>query len=225
MASEYFDAAGWTQRGPDAIRIKQGQRLAVTISYGTDEHTPWLIVLREEARKAGIELNLQLLDPATWGRQLQEKKHQIIVMSLSRGLTPSFWQAHHSDNAHKPNTNNVTNTDNPELDLLIEEYDQTSELEGRVSLAHEIQQIVADEASFLPLYTPTYVRETFWRWMKLPEWHSVRTVDDLNGGVFDPVGLGLFWIDEDEKAATLEARASGRTFPPIDIVDTTWRVD
>lgn len=224
-ASEYFDAAGWTQRGPDAIRIKQGQRLAVTISYGTDEHTPWLIVLREEARKAGIELNLQLLDPATWGRQLQEKKHQIIVMSLSRGLTPSFWQAHHSDNAHKPNTNNVTNTDNPELDLLIEEYDQTSELEGRVSLAHEIQQIVADEASFLPLYTPTYVRETFWRWMKLPEWHSVRTVDDLNGGVFDPVGLGLFWIDEDEKAATLEARASGRTFPPIDIVDTTWRVD
>jgi microcin C transport system substrate-binding protein len=224
-ANEYFDAAGWTQRGPDAIRVKNGQRLSVTISYGTDEHTAWLIVVREEARKAGIELNLQLLDPATWGRQLQEKKHQIILMSLSRTLTPSFWQAHHSDNAHEPNTNNVTNTDNPELDALIEEFDRTAELERRVALSHQIQRIIADEQSFLPLYTPTYVRETFWRWMKLPEWHSVRTADDLNGGVFDATSLGLFWIDEEEKAATLAAQASGRTFPPIDIVDETWRVD
>lgn len=223
-AGEYFDASGWTARGPDGIRTKSGQRLAVTISYGTDEHTPWLIVVREEARKAGIELNLQLLDPATWGRQLQEKKHQIIVMALSRGLTPSFWQAHHSDNAHKPNTNNVTNTDNPQLDTLIEEYDRASELERRVELSHEIQRIVAAETSFIPLYTSTYARETFWRWMKLPEWHSVRTVDERQG-IFDPVGLGLFWIDEEEKAATLAARASGATFPRIDIVDTTWRVD
>jgi microcin C transport system substrate-binding protein len=222
-ANDYFDAAGWSERGPDAIRVKNGQRLAVTISYGTDEHTPWLIVAREEARKAGIELNLQLLDPATWGRQLQEKKHQIILMSLSRTLTPSFWQAHHSDNAHEPNTNNVTNTDNPELDALIEEYDRTTELERRVALSHQIQLIIADEQSFLPLYTPTFVRETFWRWLKLPEWHSVRMVEDLRGGVFDPVTLGLFWIDEEERAATLEAQRTGRTFPPIDIVDTTWR--
>jgi hypothetical protein len=33
----------------------------------------------------------------------------------------------------------------------------------------------------------------------------------------------LFWIDEEERAATLEAQRTGRTFPPIDIVDTTWR--
>jgi microcin C transport system substrate-binding protein len=223
-ANAAFDAAGFTGRGPDGIRTKGNQRLAVTISYGTDEHSAWLIVVREEAKKAGIELNLQLLDPATWGRQLQEKKHQIIVMALSRTLTPSFWQAHHSDNAHKPNTNNVTNTDNPELDRLIEEYDRASELERRVELSHQIQRIVADEVSFIPLYTATYVRETFWRWMKLPEWHSVRVVDE-RAGIFDPVGLGLFWVDEEEKAATLEARAAGRTFPPIEIVDTTWRVD
>jgi microcin C transport system substrate-binding protein len=225
-ANSYFDAAGWTQRGPDAIRVKDGQRLAVTISYGTDEHTPWLIVVREEARKAGIEINLQLLDPATWGRQMQEKKHQIVLMSLGRSLTPSFWQSHHSDEAHEPNNNNVTNTDIPALDALIEEYDRTTELERRIALAHQIEQIISDEQSFLPLYTSTYVRETFWRWLKLPEWHSVRMVtESSNGGVFEPMSLGVFWIDEEEKAATLEARASGRTFPPIDIVDETWRVD
>lgn len=223
-ANEYFDASGWTQRGPDGIRMKDGQRLAVTVSYGTDEHSPWLIVVREEAKKAGIEINLQLLDPAAWGRQIQEKKHQIVVLTLGTGLTPSFWQAHHSENAHKPNTNNLTNTDDPEIDRLIDEYEKATDLDSRVQLSHQIQTLLADEVAFIPLYTIPYVRETFWRWLKLPETHGVRITDDTLG-VFDPVGSAVFWIDEDAKKETLEAQAAGRTFPPIDILDKTWRAE
>jgi microcin C transport system substrate-binding protein len=218
-ANRYFDAAGWTQRGPDGIRMKDGRRLSFTISYGTDDHSPWLIVVREEARKAGVELNLQLLDPAAWGRQIQEKKHQIVVLTLSTGLTPSYWQAYHSDNAHKPNTNNLTNTDDPELDRLITEYDRATDLETRTQLSHQIQRRIADIGSFIPLYNIPHVREVFWRWLKLPEHHGVRISDSI----FDPVGTGLFWVDEEEKQATLAARAAGRTFPPINIVDDTWR--
>jgi microcin C transport system substrate-binding protein len=221
-ANQYFDASGWTQRGPDGIRMKDGQRLAVSISYGTDDHSPWLIVVREEAKKAGIELNLQLLDPAAWGRQIQEKKHQIVVLTLGAGLTPSYWQASHSENAHKPNTNNLTNTDDPEIDRLIDEYEVATDLETRVDLSHRIQHLLADQVAFIPLFNIPYIRETYWRWLKLPESHSVRIADD-SLGIFDPVGLGLFWIDEQAKAETLEAQASGRTFPPVDIVDTTWR--
>jgi hypothetical protein len=48
--------------------------------------------------------------------------------------------------------------------------------------------------------------------------------------LFDPLSEnlrtdGLFWIDEDAKRETLEARASGRAFEPVSIVDETWRVD
>jgi microcin C transport system substrate-binding protein len=70
------------------------------------------------------------------------------------------------------------------------------------------------------------VRETYWRWLRLPEWRSVKTANE----VFAPLGHepyvgGLFWIDEDMRAETLAARAAGRTFPAVDIVDTTWRAD
>ena len=34
-ADEHFKAAGWTTRGPDGIRIKDGQRLAFSVTYGT----------------------------------------------------------------------------------------------------------------------------------------------------------------------------------------------
>ena len=220
-ANKYFDDAGWTQRGPDGIRVKNGQRLSVSISYGTDEHSPWLIVLREEAKKAGLELNLQLLDPAAWGNQVQQKKFQIVVLTLSTGLTPSYWQAYHSHNAHKPQTNNLTNTDDPELDKLITEYEAATTLERRVELSHEIQHIIHDICAFIPLYTIPSIRETFWRWMKLPPEHGVRTSGDL----FNPLDTAIFWIDEQEKEETLAAMKSGKTFPPINIVDKTWHVE
>ena len=153
-ANEYFDAAGWTERGPDGIRMKDGQRLAVTISYGTDEHSPWLIVVREEAKKAGIELNLQLLDPATWGRQMQEKKHQIIVMAFGRephAVVLASTIIPTTRTSRK--TNNITNTDNPELDKLIEEYDSATELErARRSSRTRSSRSSRTSSSFIPSY-------------------------------------------------------------------------
>ena len=37
----------------------------------------------------------------------------------ARLFVQAYWQGFHSDNAHKPQTNNITNTDDPELDKLI----------------------------------------------------------------------------------------------------------
>ena len=220
-ADEYFETAGWTERGPDGIRTRNGQRLSVRISYATDDHTPWLVILREEARKAGVELQLQLMDPATWGRQVGEKQYQITVLRFTTNATPSFWQGYHSENAHKPNTNNLTNTDDPEIDRMIEEYDAATTLEERIRLSWELQNRINDMASFIPLYKRPYIREVFWRWMKIPEAHATRT----SGEIFDPFNEGLFWIDEGARADTLAAMDQGRTFPAVDIVDTTWRVD
>ncbi len=221
LADEYLDEAGWTGRAADGIRTKDGQRLAIRVSYGTDEHTPWLVVLREEARKAGIELQLQLLDPSAWGTQVGEKSCQVVYLTFGTTLTPSPWQTWHSDNANMPNTNNITNTANPALDELIDRYDVATTLEERVSLAHEIQELVHETAAFIPTFKIPYVREAFWRWLKLPDHYGTRT----SGELFDPWLSGLVWIDEEEKAATLAAREEGRSFEPINIVDTTWRTE
>ncbi len=96
------------------------------MSYATPEFSPPLVLLREEAKKAGVELNLQLLDPSTWGTQIGEKKHEMTLLTFSTGLTPSFWQRYHSENAHKPQTNNITNLDDKALDKLIDEYENAS---------------------------------------------------------------------------------------------------
>jgi microcin C transport system substrate-binding protein len=222
LADQYFKDAGWTQRGPDGIRTKDGQRLEVRVSYASPDLSPQLVLMREEAKKAGLELNLQQLDPSTWGTQLEQKKHEIVMVGFSTGLTPSFWQHYHSENAHKPQTNNITNMDDPALDKLIDEYENASILDRRLELSHEIQEIVYETADYIPSYKIPYVREAYWRWIKLPESHGTRISSD---SITDPFSAGLLWIDEDVKKETLEARDAGRAFEPVTIVDETWRVD
>jgi microcin C transport system substrate-binding protein len=81
--------------------------------------------------------------------------------------------------------------------------------------------LIRDTASYVPLWKVPYIRETFWRWLQLPDHLATRT----SGEVFDPFGSGLFWIDADIEADTLAAKEEGRTFKPISIVDTTWQVE
>lgn len=218
LADRYFDDAGWTGRDSGGIRTKDGQRLSVRISYATDEHTPWLVVLREEARKAGIELALQLLDPSTWSNQLAEKSFQIIYVSRGTNLTPNPWQAWHSDNADKPNTNNITNTKDSVLDDLIDMFDDSTTLDERIALSHLIQERIHETASFIPAWKIPHIREAYWRWLRLPETHATRISEEI----FNPMVEGLMWIDEEARAETLEARQAGRAFPPLNIVDRTW---
>jgi microcin C transport system substrate-binding protein len=222
-ADQYFRAAGWGERGADGIRVKNGERLSLRISYSSDDHTARLVVLKEEARKAGVELTLQLLDATTAYKQVMEKKHQIAWMGWAGGLdvAPTYWEFYHSDNAHKPQTNNITNTADPALDKKIIAYRDATTQEERIRLAHEVEQMIHDNGAYIPGYKVPYTREGFWRWLKLPAAHGTRSSEQL----FDVFGLagGLFWIDEKEKEEVQKARILGTRFEPINIVDETWR--
>ena len=220
-ADEYLDASGFPNRGPDGIRMRDGQRLALRVVYSTQEHTPRLVLLREEAKKAGIELNLQLLDSSAAFKQILEKQHQVAWMAWGIGLTPRFWQHYHSENAHKPQTNNITNTDDPQMDALIMEYRAATNRETRVRLAHQLEQMVHESGVFIPTYKVPYTREAYWRWLRLPEHYASRTTE----AIFNPMVEGLFWIDEEIKAETLAAKDRGDTFEVVNIADTTWRIE
>jgi microcin C transport system substrate-binding protein len=221
-ADAHLRKAGWSERGPDGIRVKDGQRLSLRVTYSTGEHTPRLAVLKEEARKAGVELTLQLLDGTAWYKQIMEKKHQIAWMSWSGGgIAPEYWQFYHSENANKPQTNNVTNMADPVMDEKIMAYRAATDMPTRIRLAHELEQMVHDSGDYIPGYKVPYTREAFWRWLKLPAARGTRSTEL----VFDPFGGsgGLFWIDEDEKARVQKARLLGEKLEPIFITDETWR--
>lgn len=222
-AAQLLSDAGWTEFGSDGIRRKNGRRLEIRVTYYNSGHNDRLVVLAQEARKAGIDLQLRLLDPSAAFKQILENKHQAAWMGWSGGgLSPRYWQFYHSDNAHKPQTNNVTNTDNPEIDAKIDAYRKATQKEQRVRLAHELEQLVHDQGSFIPTFMVPYTREAFWRWLKLPEHYGTRTSDRL----FEPLGGsgGLFWIDEEQKARIESLKSDDQAMEPLMILDKRWAI-
>ena len=217
---ELMMASGW-ERGEDGIWTKGDMRYSVKVTYHFDPHTPRLVLLKEEAKKAGIEMNLQKLDSSTAFKLILEKKHDVAWMGWSTGIRPAYRQHFHSDNAHKPQTNNITNTDDPELDELIINYRDCIVPAGRIKLAHIIQEKIHEIGSFVPNYKVGYFRTAYWRWWKLPEVAATKNSD----GLFEPFGTGVFWLDADLKKETEEAMESDESFEPKTLIDTTFKVD
>ncbi len=219
-ADYYFNQSGWSNFGSDGIRTKGGQRLAFEVNYGAQHHTDRLVVIKEEAKKAGVELNLKLLDSAASFKQVLEKKHQIAWMAWSGGgLSPRYWEFYHSVNANKPQTNNITNYSDPELDKLIEAYRKELSKEKRVAQAHQLEQMIHDSAVMIPTTKVPYTRSAHWAWLKLPSFYGTKRTTSLTS-VF---GGGLFWMDTEYKDVVEKAKKEGNPLPSRTIVDDTWR--
>ncbi len=213
-------ASGW-RRGPDGIWEKEGKRFSVEATYGFEEHTPRLVVLKEEAKKAGIELLLQQSDPTAAFKKFLEKNFDVAWMGWSTSLRPQYWEHFHSINAHKPQTNNITNTDDPEMDKLIDAYRNSLDEKERIRLSLEIQQKIHDIGMFVPTFMVPYIREACWRWWRLPDPPGTRH----SGSLFDPFNSatgGMFWYDKKLHDETLDAMKSDRAFEPVTRIDQTY---
>lgn len=227
LSGEHLDRAGWSRRGPDGIRVKDGRRLCARVSYGNPAHTERLVVIKEEAKKAGIELTLQLLDSAAAFKTMLEKKHEIAYSGWSAQDKPEYWGQYHSANAHKPQTNNFSNTADPGLDRLIEAFRAEFDEDKQGELSREIQRRIWEAAAYIPTWKLPYFRIAYWRWLRWPKPPATRTSDDpiayclKESEAWD----GLYWIDQDAKNETEEAMRSGKTFPPVAAVDATYQTD
>ena len=222
-----LQSAGWTETDPDGIRKKNGTRLSLTISYGNPMHSDRLVILKEEARKAGIELQLKPLDSSSFFKQVLEKNHQIASLGWSGGgLSPEYREFYHSENAFKPQTNNIVNFSDPDMDQLIDAYRAELDRTKRIEMAHRMEQKVYDSAALIPTFKVPYFREAYWAWIKLPQDASLQSkyATRSSDSAADALGSGLFWIDLKEKNRIREWRREGKTLSgPVTIVDETWK--
>jgi len=218
----YMKKAGWV-RGADGIWVKNGRRFSVEVTYGSERHTQKLVVLKEEAKKAGVELRLSKLDPSAWFKKISESRQEAVWLGFGGGgFRPAYWQFYHSDNAHKPRTNNITNTDDPELDQLIMTYRNSLDAKERIALSVKIQEKVHDLGAFVPEAMRPYARQAYWRWWRLPEVPGAKHSGSLFS-VFDSFTGGLFWYDKARHEETKRAMRKGVGFAAVTRVDETYK--
>lgn len=228
LAREFFAKAGFTKTGPDGIlRNDKDQPLSLSITYTTAEHAQRLTLLREEAKKAGLNLELNLMDASAGFKSMLEKKHQSAWMAWSGGRYPAYWEHFHRVNANKPQTNNIMNIDDDRISALVEQYDKAFDFGKKAGLSRQIQERLYELASFVPAYQVPYTRAGAWRWIRLPKVPATPQSDllywPLDGSNSGYSFGGLLWIDEAAKAQTRAAIKGGQTFPPVTITDSTYQ--
>jgi microcin C transport system substrate-binding protein len=144
-------------------------------------------------------------------------------LGWSTGFRPAYWQHFHSDNAHKPQTNNITNLANLHIDSLIDEYRSSIVEKDRVRLAHLLEKEIADQVVFVPSTMVPFTRVGFWRWLKLPK--SIATKSSASVfNPFHPTQGGLFWIDAKSKNDSLSAKRGGEGFTANTLINDDYKV-
>ena len=208
-AEAAFALAGFNKKGKDGILINEaGKRLSFTLTINNGPLQEMYTLLQNEADKAGVEIILESLDPLTVYGKVMSKKHEAVAWAWGGGFSrkpESYWQFFHSKNA-LPGTNNLTNTADPELDVLIDNYTTTESETVAQSLSCQIQEKVAARYAYLPTWYCPYYRVGYWRWLCFPEAFNVMISDNA-------LDYGLYWIDENKKTETKKAQAMGIPFP------------
>ena len=213
-ALEYFAKAGFKERGPDGILVNDaGAKLSVSLTTGYTTLKDALTIIKEEAAKAGLEFRLQIMDNTAGFKLALEKQHEIHFMAWGYGaeMYPRYWETFHSVNAYNPDgsiktqTNNLNSMNIPELDDLIDAYRASTDSNEMIKMAHNMEEMIHNDASVVPAFQIPFYRIGYWRWRQYP--------DDFNLMISESSSeFALSWMDVEEKRRTLRALRSDETF-------------
>lgn len=229
-AREYFAAAGYTEQGSDGIlKKKDGTRLSVEVTFpsGSSSLKTTMSMLKEDAKKAGLDLQLDELDANVNFRKVQEKRHQ--AAHWAWGFMPPFPRTHqsfHSSFAYDekgntvPYSNNINSIAHNELDKAVEAERQAKTEDELQTASWQVQQLVYDLALWAPLHVPDFSRVGYWHWVK---WPRSQETEFSHPMVFDPTESHLYWVDEKAIEETHLAKQTGTPLPEQDLIFDQYR--
>ncbi len=229
-ARESFAKAGYSEEGPDGVLKKSdGTRLSIALTYpGMPIYDRIFSLLRDEAKACGMELRLDGLEMTVSYKKEMQKQHEIGFGSWNtEPPMPDFYQFLHSTNAFdakgnpKPNTNNTFVWARPDTDRLSEIVRSAGTEEELADAVRKLQNIMHDEAIFVPGFAIDFVKVGSWRWVKWPDSEETRFSPPVT---YEPHETHVLWIDDKVKAETMAARRVGKVFPESTRVVDEYRV-
>ena len=215
QAAQYMKNSGWSL-GNSGVWEKADQAIQISITYGNPLLEPQLVVLKEEAKKAGFNIELEKLDWTAYYKKIMEKNHQIALVSYhnSKVPPPAYWQFLHSEQAI-PQSNNLSMIKDPELDKLIDVYRETFDVEKKMTLSRQILKKHHEIGAFIPGNYASFWKIFYWNSWKFPQVAGTR--------INDQADISLIWFDPQAEQKLQDYKKSGQSFDASEIIDTTFK--
>ena len=106
-------------------------------------------VFQSDMEKIGVELEMEVIEAATYLQEVRDGVHPLFVMSMSETAVPDFVlnRIFHSDN--KDGGDNMTNYSNDDVDAWLDELGNTLDETKREELLSKIQKQVVEDLPYL----------------------------------------------------------------------------
>ncbi len=235
-AQAHFAKAGFAKRNARGVlENAEGKPLKFTVTIPNMAlFTQAALIWKEGSIKAGVELEIESIDFTQLGKKVREKEHEIVLIAYgTEPPYPHLWEYFHSENAWEKNadgsyilkdgqkvkkgdTNNLTMTDNADLDKLINLERKASNEEEKRKLCWQIQEIVQQSRCQIPTWEVPLYRYFHWRWLRWPKDGNLKTTREA-------LDAYVWWIDDDIKAETQAAMREGRSFGEVSRVFDQFR--
>ncbi|PWE81646.1 ABC transporter substrate-binding protein [Bradyrhizobium sp. SUTN9-2] len=156
-ANQLLDQAGWTERNPKGIRVKDGRPLIVRISYSNAFLKPdgeqALQVIQQQARAAGFDVHLQPTNPADFfaGKNLGPDDYEVVLLYWVAPGAEIFRISWKPDQNGEPNRFNPSRYQDLMLWDIIEKAEQNFNGAERTALYQQAERKIVDEAPVIGL--------------------------------------------------------------------------
>ena len=194
----------FTRSSSDGVLVNErGEKARFELVYGSAGLTRHLTVMQQEYRRAGVDIRLRLLEPGTAFERGLERKYEMTMTGRVGGFYPDPRQYLDTESKSTTNNNNIWGFGTAEVDSLIQIYEDNLDVEDRRAAMYRIDEIVQDEAFYIPFWTAPYARIVHWDFLRFPEFYLPPS-GDLS------IEYMVYWIDPERRAALEEAMQAGR---------------
>jgi peptide/nickel transport system substrate-binding protein len=158
LANKLLDEAGWTTKGSDGIRTKNGSRLSILVVQSQvtvrDQRDVLLEALQAQARqRLGIELKIRYVDPGTYFQYIKNGNYGSIANSHDD--TDGLDIENHYLPINAGGAINYSRTDDPKVSAWLNEAAQTLDEAKRKAIYSQLQNYaLLQQALVIPLYAP-----------------------------------------------------------------------
>jgi ABC-type oligopeptide transport system substrate-binding subunit len=125
---------------------------------------------------------------------------------MTSGLYPDPRQYLGTEFKKTTNNNDFWGFGTKEVDDLIKTYEESLDPQARKDALFKVDQIVHDEAFYVPMQTAPYLRLVFWDYIQFPEFYLPMRTEQLTDWM-------VYWVDPAKKAALAEAMRDNKPYP------------
>jgi microcin C transport system substrate-binding protein len=217
-AAELLAKAGYKNRDKNGVLVDaKGEPFKVTLELGSPSLERIFLVVQEDFKKAGIDIELKVIDSSTLLKKISERQFKIHFQNWGGLLFPNPETSWSSKLADEKNNNNHYGFKNAKVDELCARYNVVFDRAEQKKIIREVDKLIYNEYPVALGWYARYHRVLYWDKFGQPESYFTRIGSDPEADM-----MLLWWFDPGRAQALAKARETGASLEQGQVDHKPW---